>query len=214
MLGSPVLGTAVGLVVLFATTALLCSGITESISKVFQMRAKYLLTGMRAMLDDPEGGGAGRPNALRRWWAYLQAGLAARRDQRRRARTEPAEAAKAAVKKAVEEAVEAAKTGTAMAPEVAAATAVEAAAKQAVKAASRQERIAAAAELRQPTLDVHDRVKDPEQTKKAVEEVRARMAGTSTSTSTTIKEPMTTALWNSPLLRSLQSQRINGVGAV
>jgi len=38
------------------------------------------------------------------------------------------------------------------------------------------------------------------------------MAGTSTST--TIKEPMTTALWNSPLLRSLQSQRINGVGAV
>ena len=59
MLGSPLLGTAVGLVLLFATTALLCSGITESVSNIFQMRAKYLLTGMRAMLDAPEG--ADRP---------------------------------------------------------------------------------------------------------------------------------------------------------
>jgi hypothetical protein len=56
MLGSPLLGTAVGLILLFATTALLCSGITESISTLFQMRARYLLTGMRAMLDaeDPD----------------------------------------------------------------------------------------------------------------------------------------------------------------
>src|SRR6187200_1626949 len=54
MLGSPLLGTAVGLVLLFATTALLCSGITESVSNIFQMRAKYLLTGIRAMLDAPQ----------------------------------------------------------------------------------------------------------------------------------------------------------------
>lgn len=54
MLGSPLLGTAVGLVLLFATTALLCSGITEWLSNRLQMRAKYLLTGMRAMLDGPE----------------------------------------------------------------------------------------------------------------------------------------------------------------
>ena len=54
MLGSPLLGAAVGLVLLFATTSLLCSGITESLSNLFQMRAKYLLTGLRAMLDGPE----------------------------------------------------------------------------------------------------------------------------------------------------------------
>jgi hypothetical protein len=54
MLGSPVLGTAVGLVVLFATTALLCSGIVEWLSNRLELRAKYLLTGMRALLDAPE----------------------------------------------------------------------------------------------------------------------------------------------------------------
>jgi hypothetical protein len=54
MSGSPVLGAAVGLVLLFATTSLLCSGITESLSNLFQMRARYLLTGLRSMLDDPE----------------------------------------------------------------------------------------------------------------------------------------------------------------
>ena len=68
MLGSPLLGTAVGLVLLFATTALLCSGITESISTLFQMRACYLLTGMRAMLDaqdtDPPPAAPGTPSAV------------------------------------------------------------------------------------------------------------------------------------------------------
>ena len=54
MLGSPLLGTAVGLALLFATTALLCSGVTESISSIFQMRSRYLLTGIRAMLDAAE----------------------------------------------------------------------------------------------------------------------------------------------------------------
>ncbi len=54
MLGSPLLGTAVGLVLMFATTSLLCSAITESLSNLLQLRAKYLLTGLRAMLDAPE----------------------------------------------------------------------------------------------------------------------------------------------------------------
>jgi hypothetical protein len=54
MFGSPLLGMAIGLVLLFATTALLCSGITETVSNLFQMRAKYLLTGMRTLLDGPE----------------------------------------------------------------------------------------------------------------------------------------------------------------
>jgi hypothetical protein len=63
MLGSPLLGTAVGLVLLFATAALLCSGITESISTLFQMRARYLLTGMRAMLDAPDVDAVPAPSA-------------------------------------------------------------------------------------------------------------------------------------------------------
>jgi hypothetical protein len=54
MLGSPLLGTAVGLILMFATTSLLCSAITESLSNFLQLRAKYLLTGLRAMLDAPE----------------------------------------------------------------------------------------------------------------------------------------------------------------
>lgn len=58
----PVLGTAVGLLVLFAITALLCSGVTESVSNLLQLRAKYLLTGLRAMLDAPErAADSGRP---------------------------------------------------------------------------------------------------------------------------------------------------------
>ncbi len=42
MLGSAALGTAIGLVVLFAVAALLCSGVTEAISNFAQLRAKYL----------------------------------------------------------------------------------------------------------------------------------------------------------------------------
>jgi hypothetical protein len=66
MLGSPLLGTAVGLALLFATTALLCSGVTETISSLLQMRARYLLTGIRAILDaaEPEsssGSNTGNP---------------------------------------------------------------------------------------------------------------------------------------------------------
>src|SRR4051812_6236532 len=118
MLGSPVLGTAVGLVVLFATTALLCSGIVEWLSNRLELRAKYLLTGMRALLEAPE-----------------------RADRSRKERK-----------------------GT-----------------------------------------LHDRVKKPDETEKAVKAVRARMANEPTPPELP-PAPVTTALWHSPLLASLQSR--------
>ena len=120
MLGSPVLGTAVGLVLLFATTALLCSGVTEWLSNLLQLRAKYLLTGMRALLDAPE-----KPNRTTK--------------------------------------------------------------------------------DRKNTL--HDRVKDPDQTKVAVRKVREQMATTSPVRGMPAA-PMTTALWRSPVLTALQSRRV------
>ncbi|HEU5108438.1 MAG TPA: hypothetical protein VFT95_07755, partial [Micromonosporaceae bacterium] len=51
---SATLGTALGLVLVFALLALFCSGITETIANLTQRRAGYLLTGLRAMLDRPE----------------------------------------------------------------------------------------------------------------------------------------------------------------
>jgi hypothetical protein len=54
MLASAALGTAIGLTVMFAITALLCSGVTETISNLLQLRARYLITGLRSMLDEPE----------------------------------------------------------------------------------------------------------------------------------------------------------------
>jgi hypothetical protein len=51
MLGSAVLETAIGLVLTFALLAVFCSGICESIAGFLQMRARYLLTGLRLMLD-------------------------------------------------------------------------------------------------------------------------------------------------------------------
>lgn len=53
MLGSAVLDTAIGVVLIFAVTALLASGVTEFVSNVLQWRAKYLLTGLRRLLEDP-----------------------------------------------------------------------------------------------------------------------------------------------------------------
>ena len=200
MLGSPLLGTAVGLVLLFATTALLCSGITEWLSNVLQMRAKYLLTGMRAMLDGPEGGGAGAPNVLGRWWAYLQAGVDAMVGR-------PAAAT-------------AGHAGTVAAPPTDWASAAAAAPATgrngrvaAARWAMRQTKHAMAVQaVRQnkPVMNVHDRVKEPRSTAAAVTKVRAL-----TARSKRPPEPLlTTALWDSPLLRSLQSRRISGVGAV
>jgi hypothetical protein len=49
---SAILGTVIGLVFVFALAALFCSAVIESISNLLQKRAKYLLTGLRAMLDE------------------------------------------------------------------------------------------------------------------------------------------------------------------
>jgi hypothetical protein len=49
---SAILGTVIGLVFVFALAALFCSAVTESISNLLQKRARYLLTGLRAMLDE------------------------------------------------------------------------------------------------------------------------------------------------------------------
>ena len=138
MLGSPLLGTAVGLVLLFATTALLCSGITESVSNIFQMRAKYLLTGIRAMLDAPQEPGG--------------------------------------TKTATGGGTTAATGGGTTTPGGA--------------------------------YDLHEKVKDRAATDDALKEVR----GLTKSDSPPSNPILTAALFASPLLRSLQSRRINGVG--
>jgi hypothetical protein len=49
---SAFLGTVIGMVFVFALAALFCSAVVESISNVLQKRARYLLTGLRAMLDE------------------------------------------------------------------------------------------------------------------------------------------------------------------
>jgi hypothetical protein len=121
MLGSPVLGTAVGLVLLFAVTALLCSGVTETLSNILQLRAKYLLTGMRVLLDAP----------------------APTKERRRKERKNT----------------------------------------------------------------VHERVKDPEKTEKAVKDLRRAQAEPEQPET---QPDVTTALWNSPLLTDLQSRRVGG----
>jgi hypothetical protein len=48
---SAVLGTVVGLVFVFALVSLFCSALTESVSNFIEKRARYLLTGLRSMLD-------------------------------------------------------------------------------------------------------------------------------------------------------------------
>src|SRR5947207_11147073 len=63
MSGSAVLGTAIGLVLVFALLSLFCSAITEAVSQFTERRARYLLTGLRSMLDRPES--AGRDKAAK-----------------------------------------------------------------------------------------------------------------------------------------------------
>jgi hypothetical protein len=48
---SAAIGTALGLILVFALFALFCSGIVEAISNLLQKRARYLLVGLRSMLD-------------------------------------------------------------------------------------------------------------------------------------------------------------------
>ena len=62
------LGTLLGLVFVFALVALFCSAVTETISTWLEKRAKYLLTGIRSMLDQGQAAaskdGAPSPDAL------------------------------------------------------------------------------------------------------------------------------------------------------
>jgi len=53
MAGSVVLNTAIGLIFVFLTASLICSGILEYISKVLNKRGDYLLRGLRERLDIP-----------------------------------------------------------------------------------------------------------------------------------------------------------------
>lgn len=58
MTGSAVLGTAIGLALVFGLLALFASAVTETISSFTQRRARYLLTGLRSMLDQEESTGS------------------------------------------------------------------------------------------------------------------------------------------------------------
>jgi hypothetical protein len=48
------LGTVIGLVFIFALVSLFCSALTETLSNLMERRARYLLTGLRSMLDEEE----------------------------------------------------------------------------------------------------------------------------------------------------------------
>ncbi|WP_163541937.1 hypothetical protein [Occultella kanbiaonis] len=56
---SIVLETAIGLALIFYLMALVCSALTEAIANAMRKRAKYLLRGLRELLDDPGDTGTG-----------------------------------------------------------------------------------------------------------------------------------------------------------
>jgi hypothetical protein len=216
MLGSTLLGTAVGLVLLFATTSLFCSGITEWLSNVLQMRAKYLLTGMRAMLDGPEGGGAAdESSVLWRSRTYLQAARVELgthgqggappqaagpvwSGEAQPVPGEPPAAAEGTPSTSGEAPAAGAPSGQTT-PRPRGRTA------WAVIGTKRREVAAEAARQ-----DVHAWVKDPAVTSSAA--TLFRELGTTSPRPTA---PLVTiALFDSPLLRSLQSRRIKGVGSL
>src|SRR5262249_57246358 len=51
-MGTVILSTAAGLALLFGVLALFCSAVCEIVANVWQMRARYLLRGLRTMLDE------------------------------------------------------------------------------------------------------------------------------------------------------------------
>jgi hypothetical protein len=51
-MGTVILGTAAGLALLFGVLALFCSAVCEIVANILQMRARYLLRGLRTMLDE------------------------------------------------------------------------------------------------------------------------------------------------------------------
>jgi hypothetical protein len=183
MLGSPLLGTAVGLVVLFATTALLCSAITESIANLLQMRGRYLLTGMRAMLDADENGqvAEGEP-AFTAFTAKVRTFMALLR-----------------------------KPHTLIGKVRGARKAREAKAREVRRQAGAESGRAAptaVAEPRVPTVNQKGSLRgecmNPVLTRRAAEQLR----GTGYGASREETPSPTTALFESPLLRSLESKRI------
>src|SRR5690242_12341481 len=48
------LSTIIAVVFVFALLSLFCSALTEAASNLLEKRARYLLTGLRSMLDEPE----------------------------------------------------------------------------------------------------------------------------------------------------------------
>jgi len=57
MFGSGIIDVAIGVILVYLFLSLICSVITEWISKRFEMRAKNLEEGIRSLLSDPEGKG-------------------------------------------------------------------------------------------------------------------------------------------------------------
>jgi hypothetical protein len=55
MPGTAVLDTAIGLAFMFFLVALFCSAAVEAVANFFKKRAKYLLRGLRDLLDTPHG---------------------------------------------------------------------------------------------------------------------------------------------------------------
>jgi len=54
MPGNAAIDTAIGLAFVFFLVALVCTAVVEAIANLFKKRAKYLLRGMRDMLDTPD----------------------------------------------------------------------------------------------------------------------------------------------------------------
>jgi hypothetical protein len=73
MPSSAVLDTAIGLVLFFFTVAVLCSAAVESCANLFRKRAKYLLRGLRDLLDAPQPVAEAEPAATARPMSSLRA---------------------------------------------------------------------------------------------------------------------------------------------
>lgn len=57
MFGSGIIDLAIGVILVYLFLSLICSVITEWISKKLEMRAKNLEEGIRSLLSDPQGTG-------------------------------------------------------------------------------------------------------------------------------------------------------------
>ena len=57
MFGSTVLEVGIGLIFTFLTVSLICGSVTETIATIFSWRSATLLTGIKALVNDPNGNG-------------------------------------------------------------------------------------------------------------------------------------------------------------